>query len=215
MAFRKNEFQDLRVIVCMQGYPLDYQYYIREIGFWSRNLCGSIPLNCKINKNELDFYNQQTLYYFEEEIHGIKLKKHYENGLPSSDLKTILKCLYHLTKSDDYDASYIGVCKDEKISGILSRANLGRYVVEIDSLDLFKRMNIQFPNNDMIRKELTDKIESFPICEIHESLKNNMIPICSKAKAKFIANYCMQTAENEKILIKNMNNIENNNHIKV
>lgn len=197
MAFKKYEFQDIRLILCMQGYPLDYHYYIREIGFWSRKLSGSIPLNCKINKSELDFYNQQTIYYFEEEVHGIKLKKNIENGLPSSELKTVLKCIYHLTKSDDYDSSYIGVCKDDKISGILSKANLGRYVVEIDSLDILKRNDMQFPNNDIIRKELGDNIKDYPICAIHGGLKNNISAVCSKSKAQFIANYFIQLVNTE------------------
>ena len=197
MAFRKFEFKDVRTIICMQGYPLDYHFYIREIGFWSRTLCGSIPLNCKINKSELDFYNQQTIYYFEEEVHGIKLKKNIENGLPTSELKTILKCIYLMTASDQYDSTYIAVCKEDKISGILSKANLGKYVLEIDSFDMFKRSGYVFPTNDIIRKELSQNVKDYPVCPLHETLKNNVVPLCSKAKAMFIANYCKQIVINE------------------
>ena len=204
MALRRFEFKDIRIIICMQGYPLDYHFYVREIGFWSRNLCGSIPLNCKINKNELDFYNQQTIYYFEEEVHGIKLKKLSENGLPSSDLKTILKLIYLLTASDESDSSYIAVCKEDKISGILSKANLGKFVLEIDSFDLFKRNGLVFPTNDIIRREITRNVEDYPICSYHETLKNNSIPLCSMSKAKFIANYCKQ------VLLEEQKNAQGN-----
>ena len=181
----------------MQGYPLDYQFYIREVGFWSRDVCGSVPLNCKINNNELDLSNQQTIFYFEEEIHGIKLKKNFETGLPSSDLKTILKCIYHLTKSEVYDSSYIAICKEDKISGLLSKANLGKFVIEIDNLDLFKRNGVIFPTNDNIREQLNIYTKDFPICQYHELLKNNTIPLCSKAKAKYIANFCNTVMINE------------------
>ena len=182
----------------MQGYPLDYHYHIREIGFWSRKLCGSIPLNCKINQKELDFNGQQTIYYFEQEVHGIKLKKNIDEALPSSDIKTVLKCIYLLTNSDEYDSTYIAVCKDEKISGILSKANLGKYVIEIDSLDLLKRNGIQFPSNEIIRKELISNLKDYPICGVHGNLKNNIPPMCSRAKANFIADFCIKLVNDEK-----------------
>jgi hypothetical protein len=184
------EFKNIRTVICMQGYPLDYHYFIREIGFWSRNICGSIPINCKINNNELDPYNQQIILYYEE-IHGIKLKKNFENGLPASELKTLLKCIYNITRSEDIDSNYIGICKDERISGLISKSNLGKYVVELDKLDIFEKNSIDFPKEENIKDFLFKNVQNYPVCDLHENLKNN-IALCSRAKAKYIAEVCLQ-----------------------
>jgi len=133
----------------------------------------------------------------EEEVHGIKMKKSIENAPPSSEMKSILKCIYLITKSEDYESSYIGVCGEDKISGLLAKANLGKYVIELDSLDLLKRNNIKFPTNDEIRNELIKRKNEYPVCYLHEKLKNDAIPHCSRAKAEFIANLCYNIQVNE------------------
>ena len=184
----------------MQGYPLDYHYYIREVGFWSRKLSGSIPLNCKINKNELDVHGHQIIFYYEEDVHGLKLKKNIENGIPSSELKTVLKCIYNLTDSEDSNAKFIGICSEDQISGLLAKANLGKFVLEIDKLDLFKRNNYIFPTNDVLRKELSDKVENYPYCQLHDMLRNEGIPFCCVSKANYIANLCFQISSKEQTL---------------
>jgi hypothetical protein len=197
MASYKPEFKDLRTIICMQGYHLDYQFHIREIGFWSRSVSGVIPFNCKINGNELDVNNQKIIFYSEEELHGIKLKKSFENGLPSSEIKCVLKCIYHITKSYDYESTYIGICKGDNISGILAKAGLGKYVIEIDNLELFRRNSLKFPSNEVIRTEIAKKTVDYPSCYLHEKLKNDTVPLCSKAKAEYIAFLCYDTALKE------------------
>jgi hypothetical protein len=192
MAMYKPEFKDIRTIICMQGYHLDYQFHIREIGFWSKNVSGVIPFNCKINGNQMDSDNQKIIFYSEQELHGIKLKDSFENGLPSSEIKSVLKTIYHITKSTDYEATYIGICKDDYISGILAKAGLGKYVIALDNLEMFKRRNTLFPTNDLIRSELIRRPELYPLCHLHGKLKNDAIPLCSRAKAKFVADICLQ-----------------------
>jgi hypothetical protein len=196
MATKRFDFKDIRAIICMQGYHLDYQYYIREIGFWSRTLSGVIPLNCKIYNSELSSNNQQTIFY-SEEIHGLKWKKTFENGIPFSDLKCVLNCIYHLTKSEDYDSSYIAICKDDAISGLLGKAKLSKYVVDIENLELFRRNNIVFPTNEVIHEQITSNISKYPVCHLHDSLKNNAVPLCSRSKAKFIADFCLHIISTE------------------
>ena len=197
MALMRFDFKHIRTIICMQGYPLDYQFYIREIGFWSRNISGSIPLNVKISNHGLDPRNQQTIFYFEEEVHGIKFRKTFENGLPFSEMKTILKCIYLMTNCDELDSNFIGICKDEKISGILAKANLGKYVVELDNLEVFKRNSVQFPSDDVIKYQLATNPSDYPICQLHGPIKNNETPFCSRSKAKFLAGFCKQVGEQE------------------
>ena len=111
MASSNVEFSDIKIILCVQGYSLDYQFILREIGFWTNNFSGSIPFNCKINKNQLDIKNQKTIFALEEDIHGIKTKKPVENGLSLSETKTVLKTLYNL--SNNTNSKYIGICREK------------------------------------------------------------------------------------------------------
>ena len=63
MATSRIDFEDIRIIFCVQGYSLDYKFVLREIGFWTRGLSGSVPFNCKINKNQLDVQTKRTKEY--------------------------------------------------------------------------------------------------------------------------------------------------------
>src|SRR5437868_10507504 len=104
-------FSDIRIILSVQGYPLDYQYIVREIGFWYEGKSGSIPFNCKVNTKQLDTGNHKVITKAEEEINGIRLKKTVDIGLTQSDVKAVLKTLYNI--NNDSSAKYIGICGDD------------------------------------------------------------------------------------------------------
>ncbi len=202
MASLHLDFNDIRLIICVQGYPLDYQFVVREIGFWTRDFSGSIPFNCKINKNQLDVKTQQTIFALEEQIHGIKLKKQVENGLAFSDFKAVLRTLYHM--ADTGIGKYIGVCRDENIKGLLHKAGLGSYVVEMDYLSMFQNTSDQCPSNADLQNTLKMEPTKSIICHIHDRLKNNDYPNCAKLKAECIANFCI---DYESSLTKESNNL--------
>ena len=132
MAFFNAKFDDIRMFLSIQGYQLNNQYIIREIGFWSQKINGVIPFNCKLNFTQIDSTSEKNIHIAENEYHGIRLRKILSNALPSSDASAVIKCLYHLTKRDDYDADYIGICKEENIAPIIFKAGLGKFILEID-----------------------------------------------------------------------------------
>ena len=183
MASRNMKFSDIKIILCVQGYTLDYQFILREIGFWTNYYSGSIPFNCKINKNQLDIKNQKTIYALEEDIHGIKCKKHIENGLALSEIKTVLKTLYNL--SNNLESKFIGICRDENINGLLHQAGLGKYVIEMDNLDIFRDTAKKCPSNTDLKIILKNQPNRFHICGLHELLRDGSLPLCAKVKADY------------------------------
>src|SRR6266481_5810957 len=183
-------FSDIRIILSVQGYPIDYQYVVREIGYWINGQSGSIPFNCKINVNQLDIKNHSIINKSVEEINGIRLKKSTEGGLSLSDTKAVLKTLYHLNNS--HKAKFIGICGDDHINGLLHKAGLGCFVKDLNYLDVFKQNNVTLPTNEIIRTSLRQNFDKYKVCPLHDYfLKNNDFPLCAKVKAEFIANYCL------------------------
>lgn len=189
MSSLNFSFSDIRIILCVQGYPLNYQYVVREIGFWFNGQSGSIPFNCKINANQLDTGNHCIISKCVEEINGIRLKKTTEAGLSLSETKAVLRTLYHL---NDSKAKLIGICGDDNINGLLFKAGLGSYVKDLKFMDIFKQSNTTLPTNEMIRSTIKQKMDNYKVCNMHDRLLvNNEFPLCAKVKAEFIANYCM------------------------
>lgn len=189
MSSLNFSFSDIRIILCVQGYPLDYQYIVREIGFWCNGQSGSIPFNCKINANQLDTKNHSIISHSVEEINGIRLKKTTEAGLALSETKAVLRTLYHLNNSP---AKLIGICADDNLNGLLFKAGLGSYVKDLNNMDIFKQSNSVLPTNETIRNTVKQKLDDYKVCSLHDHLlKNNNFPLCAKVKAQFIANYCL------------------------
>ena len=192
-------FDDIRLILSVQGYKLDYVFVIREIGFWTREKSGCIPFNCKLNRSLLDSTNLRNISIYEDEIHGIRLKKCVENALPASDAKSVFKCLYHSSKSDQaYERKYIGIFAEEAIRGLLSKSGLNNIVVELECLDIFSKMKAVFPNLEMIQQTAKDNPEKYRFCDLHDRLRNNQIPVCSKSKCEIIAAHLEQLYQGQK-----------------
>ena len=144
MASLNINFEDIRIILCVQGYSLDNKFVQREIGFWCNGISGSIPFNCRINNNQLDIRNQKIIHALEEEVHGIKLKTSIEHGLSNSECRAVLRTLYHMNNSL---AKYIGICRDENINGLLYSAGLGSFVIDLDNLVSVNNQTIICPSN--------------------------------------------------------------------
>lgn len=186
MAFFNAKFEDIRLIVSIQGYQLNHQYIIREIGFWSQKMTGVIPFNCKLNLAQIDSTSEKNIHIAENEYHGIRLRKILANALPSSDASAVIKCLYHLAKREDYEADYIGICKEENIAPIIFKAGLGKFILEIDYLDIFQKTNSKLLSLAEIKYLVsTDPIKYKP-CTLHDNLRNNGLSVCAKVKCDII-----------------------------
>jgi len=195
MASFNFNFSDIRIIFCVQGYSLPYEFVLREIGFWTPFTSGSIPFNCKINLSNLDVQSLKTINVLEENIHGIKVKKNADCGLAISDAKAVLRTLYHMT-SWKSNSNRIGICRDPNINGLLHKAGLGIYVVELDDLQIFKNTEDKVPSNKDLQLFMKNNPKNYTICPMHEALKCTEYPICAKVKAEFIADFCKNYQSN-------------------
>ena len=195
MATQSVDFNDVKLILCVQGYPLDFQYVVREIGFWSNGFSGSIPFNVKLNKNHLDVKNQRTVSICEEELNGIKLKRNFENALAASDIKPVLKTLFQLNSNNN--SKYIGILRDEPLDGLLYKSGLGPYVTYLDSVNVLKNSNASLPTNENFRQYLKKNTDAYLICPIHDRLRINEFPICAKSKAEFLADFLKSLGKNQ------------------
>jgi len=189
MASINFNFNEIKIIFCVQGYSLLNEFVLREIGFWTPFTSGSIPFNCKINLANLDVQSLRTINALEESIHGIKVKKNADCGLALSDAKAVLRTLYHMTSWNN-NANRIGICRDPNINGLLHKAGLGRYVVELDDLLIFNNTEDKVPSNKDLQSFMKKDPMKYTICPIHEALKSSDFPLCAKVKAEFIADFC-------------------------
>ena len=115
-------------------------------------------------------------------FHGIRLRKIQSNALPSSDATVVMKYLHHLTKRDDYDADYIGICKEEINAPIILKAGLGKFILKIDYLDIFQKISTKLFTLPKIKYMVTTDPIKYKPCSLHENSRNNSLAVREKAK---------------------------------
>ena len=186
MASNNITFENIRLILSIEGYSFGYQFIVRELGFWSRNMNGSIPFNCKLNINHLDVKSQLIIGSFENR-NGIHMKKNVRTGLAQSELKPVLRTLYHM--NEDSTAKYIGIVGDEKIIGLATKSGLGDIVFNMKNLNIFRSQD-NYPSFEQIQAGIKQNPIEYPICYLHERMGNDDVPVCARATTKFLANHC-------------------------
>jgi len=187
MAFISPKFEDLRIVICSNGFKLDCDYILREIGFSYENVSGSIPFNCRLNRYKIEATSQFIIDYLENEVHGIKFNKKVDHGLLASECISVLKSLYHLNTTTS--AKYIGISsQDEGIKALLYKAGLGQYIIDLNNIDVVKN-NSPIPSDGELMVIQQNEITCNP-CSIHDRLKSFYKPLCAKTKAEYLFNFC-------------------------
>ena len=192
MAFFNANFADFRLILSIQGYQLNNSFIVREVGYWSPKINGVIQFNCKISASRLDTFSVKNIHISENECHGIKVKKVIENGMASSDISSVIKCLYQITRLEGSVGDYIGILREENIAPIVFRAGLGKHVVELDDLQILTKNNTILPTFGDIKYMISSDPTKYKPCSLHEILRTQEIPVCARAKVEIIANHLKQ-----------------------
>ena len=60
---KKVNFDEIRVIFCLNGYYINHNFIVLEIGYWSRKLCGVIPFQANINSKNLSDIEKLSFQY--------------------------------------------------------------------------------------------------------------------------------------------------------
>lgn len=195
MAFISPNFDNIKVIICSNGFKIDCEFILREIGFCYNNVSSSIPFNNRMNRSKLDVTNQFIIDYMENESHGIKFNKKFEYGMTASEYIPVLKSIYHLNQTTS--AKYIGICKsDDGLKGLLFKAGFGHLIIELEDLEIFKNSGKILPTDGelMVIQQKDLNIEP---CRLHDRLNSSYKPFCAKNKAEYLFSYCKSLFENK------------------
>ena len=65
--------------------------------------------------------------------------------MASSDISSVIKCLYQITKIEGSIGDYIGIIREGNVSPIIYKAGLGKHAVELDDLDYLLKNNTTLP----------------------------------------------------------------------
>ena len=180
-------FEDVRLILCVHGYTIEDNFVCREIGYWSRNFNGSLPVSCRINVNKLSSKDKTTVKYLYTQFHGINIRKQSEFSLLQNEVKSAIKSLY-LLADDGKDRKYIGVCRDVNAFSLCHSVGLQYLTVNMEKLkDCSKESKI--PSNEDLITLLNNKFHPYINCVLHDNLENDRPPLCAGVKAKFLADF--------------------------
>ena len=103
----------------------------------------------------------------------IKVKKVVENGMASSDISSVIKCLYQITKIEGSIGDYIGIIREENVAPIIYKAGLGKHAVELDDLEILLKNNTTLPTFGDIKYMVGSDRQKYKPCSLHEILRNS------------------------------------------
>ena len=178
-------FDDIRVIFCLNGFYIDEEFQVMEIGFWSRKVSGTIPFFSTKCFSKLKPKDKMSVKYLTNLHHGIDLTSKFDKALSQADVVACLKSIYQISSDDNDSRVYIGYMNDNFFLNIAGKAGLGNLIVNID-----KMYDEHAPSNDVIMKDKNYGKGDYTLCLSHKKLENNQEPHCAGVKAKYLADFC-------------------------
>lgn len=183
------DFNDVRLIVCLNGFTINETFQIVELGFWSRKFSGVIPFKSTKSWSKLNHLDKLSVNYLTSEYHGIGLDQlKNQNALHQSDIFGALRAIYHLTDDGVKDRKLIGYLGNQCLLDILGKMGIGGYLVNIKEMCSPTSISI-----DQIRSSQDYGWDDFEICNLHNNYVGNdfKFPVCAKSISCYLANYFM------------------------
>jgi hypothetical protein len=186
-------FDKIRLIVCVNGFTIENEFLVKEIGFWSRKQTGIIPFSTKKPFKNLNAFDLLTVNYLYKAHHGINLKSQSKLGMMSYEASAALKCLYNVCHQefDTDDRKYIGYSNDHNVLALLYRAGLAEYSVNIQNI-----YDEQPPSNFDIVAMKNYGYGFYAPCFMHDALESSRPAICAKIKSIILAEWCNEKEKN-------------------
>ena len=185
------DFDDVRVVICLNGFSIENQFQIAELGFWSRNIKGVLPFKSTKAWTKLNHIDKITANYLTKEYHGIELSKMKDQeALNQNDIYGAIRAIYHLCDDGNENRKLIGYMGNQVLLDVLGKMGIGNYLVKIQ--DIVPSVSFSMEN---IRKDEKYGRREFSICNLHNDLDSGLTPNCARAIANYLAAFCQRKSE--------------------
>jgi hypothetical protein len=164
-------FDNLKLIICLNGYTVNEEFIVMEIGFWSRKLCGVIPFTSNKNYINLSSIDKMTVNYLYNVHHAINFNSKPENGMHQKDAVAAFKILYNIC-TDDYGSNerkFIGYSNDPNTLSLLYKSGLSDVAVNIENI-----YDQKPPSNNQIMTMSNYGKGCYKPCMLHQNLNNRI-----------------------------------------
>jgi hypothetical protein len=191
MALLNNKnvkFNQIRLIVGVEGFEINNEFIVKEIGYATENHFDVIKLQYT-NKKQMSYFNRKKIYYLSNEHHGIDLYNNKNYWPKHSDAASIIQTLYQITASkQNPEKTYIAYNNDIHIRTLIHKAGLDQ--VSVNVKDLFWS---PIPSLNTLKSEKVYNTGVYKICDLHDlnSEKNFQ---CAKSKIKLLFDICVDKA---------------------
>ena len=121
-------FDEIRLILSANGFYVDGNFEILELGFWSRKCCGIIPFKTSKKFKSLSINDKNSALYYTKFFHGMDYEQKASNALNQNEIISTIKALYNLC-GDNTMQKMIGYINDSSIWHYIGSADLGDFVI--------------------------------------------------------------------------------------
>jgi hypothetical protein len=187
MAMNKNNatFEQIRVIIGVEGFLINNRFIPKEIGFCSEKLSSSIGLNFYNNErlNQEDIKKSNFLYKFH---HGLDIYRNCINWPKHSDFESVIKTIYNLTEDKTHPQKiYIAYNNDPNIRSLLHKSGLDHLAV-----NLYNRFD-ELPSMKTIKFLPYYGWGVYTQCDLHDRHPYAKIQ-CAKTKCNILHEICLE-----------------------
>jgi len=175
-------FNEIRVILSLEGFYINNKFVIKELGFKSCNLNSVIyfKTDTKIFKEK----DLKTTYFLSNFIHGLSFYKNNEYWMSSNDYKAVIKTIYQLTETEDKSKIYIGYSNDINLLTILHNSGLDK--ISVNLKEIYK----DIPTIKAIKRLSTYGFGPYTLCQMHNESEYYKYQ-CAKVKSLILYDWCL------------------------
>jgi len=176
-------FAEIRVIITSEGFKTSNGFIVKEIGYKSSTLCGSIGLN--YYKKNFTGKDEEYNNFLFSNFHGININQNNFTWPNNEDVTAVLKSIYLLcdNENDLHNKIYIGYNNDLNILSLLHQAGLDDISVNLSSI--YKNI----PSIKSLKNNDSYGFGQYSPCKLHRNciIKNQ----CAKIKSLLLYEWCL------------------------
>jgi frataxin-like iron-binding protein CyaY len=186
---RQISFNEIRVVFTVEGFYVENNFVIKELGYKSKDLNGSIFFNT--DSKLLNKKDKNTSYFLSNFVHGINFYKNNEHWISSKDYSSVIKTIYQLTEDkNDKNKKYIGYSNDINVLTLLHNSGLDKISVNL------KQVFEDIPTIKKIKLLPAYGFGSYAPCHMHDRSTEYKFQ-CAKVKSLILFEWCLEKYMNQ------------------